>query len=79
MIREIAVCCIALASAAAAEPRTEIPAKDIDPKWDFMYFIEAMDNVGNGRIYPDMDKETPYVVIKLDRERWIANRRVGRD
>jgi hypothetical protein len=44
-----------------------------------MYFIEAMDNVGNGRIYPDMDKETPYVVIKLDRERWIANRRVGRD
>jgi hypothetical protein len=52
----------------------EIPAKDIDPKWDFMYFIEAMDNAGNGRIYPDLNKETPYVVIKLDRERWMANR-----
>ena len=32
-----------------------------------MYFIEAMDNEGNGRIYPDLNKETPYIVVKLQR------------
>jgi hypothetical protein len=32
-----------------------------------MYYFEAMDNAGNGRIYPDAERETPYVVVKLDR------------
>ena len=32
-----------------------------------MYFIEAMDNKGNGRIHPDLNLETPYVVVKLQR------------
>jgi hypothetical protein len=32
-----------------------------------MYFIEAMDKDGNGRIHPDLSKETPYVVVKLQR------------
>ncbi len=44
-----------------------IPGKDIVPTWDFMYLIEVMDNVGNGKIYPDMEKETPYVIVKLKR------------
>jgi hypothetical protein len=30
-----------------------------------MYFIEAMDKGGNGKIHPDLDKETPYVIVKL--------------
>ena len=42
-----------------------VPASDVDPKFDFMYFIEAMDNAGNGRIYPDLAKETPYVVVEV--------------
>jgi len=42
-----------------------IPAKDIDPKFDLMYLFEVMDNAGNGKIYPDLDKETPYVVVNL--------------
>jgi hypothetical protein len=43
----------------------EIPGVDLDPRFDFMYFIEAMDGAGNGAIYPDMEKETPYVVVNL--------------
>lgn len=44
-----------------------VPAEQINPERDFMYFIEVMDNNGNGRIYPDLNKETPYVFVKLTR------------
>jgi hypothetical protein len=30
-----------------------------------MYYIEAMDEHGNGRVYPDLEIETPYVVVKV--------------
>ena len=42
-----------------------VPADKIDSKWDFMYFIEVMNTQGNGRIYPDLNRETPYVVMRL--------------
>ncbi len=45
-----------------------IPASQIDPKFDFMYFIEVMDNEGHGCIYPDLEQETPYVVVTLKRK-----------
>jgi dienelactone hydrolase len=45
-----------------------IPAEHVLPKWDLMYFIEAIDGRGNGTIYPDLEKETPYVIVKLQRE-----------
>src|SRR5215510_2664875 len=45
-----------------------IPAEHVLPQWDLMYFIEAIDNRGNGKIYPDLEKETPYVVVRLQRE-----------
>jgi hypothetical protein len=32
-----------------------------------MYYIEATDRYGAGRIYPDLEKETPYIVVKLQR------------
>jgi hypothetical protein len=44
-----------------------VPDHQIDPKYDFMYFIEMMDQNGNGYMYPDMDFETPYVIVKLRR------------
>ncbi len=44
-----------------------IPLADLPPTWDIMYFIEAMDNDGNGGIHPDLNQETPYVVVKLQR------------
>jgi hypothetical protein len=47
--------------------QTIVPAEQINSKWDFMYFIEVMDNSGNGRIYPDLNKETPYIIVKLVR------------
>ncbi len=49
------------------EYRAVIPLQDIPPTWDLMYFIEAMDKDGNGRIHPDLSKETPYVVVRLQR------------
>jgi hypothetical protein len=47
--------------------RAVIPAEDIPTTWDLMYFIEAMDNNGNGRIHPDLNHATPYIIIKLQR------------
>ncbi|HTL58850.1 MAG TPA: hypothetical protein VL361_24395 [Candidatus Limnocylindrales bacterium] len=44
-----------------------ISAQEIEPKWDLMYFIEAMGKDGNGCIYPDLNRETPYVVVSLKR------------
>jgi hypothetical protein len=44
-----------------------VPAEQVLSKWDFMYLIEVMDNQGNGKIYPDLNKETPYVVVHLVR------------
>jgi len=44
-----------------------IPAQHIVPEWDFMYFFEVMDNQGNGKIYPDLEREAPYVVVELER------------
>lgn len=44
-----------------------IPASEINPMWDFMYLFETIDQYGNGKIYPDFEKETPYVTVRLDR------------
>ncbi|MDB5245933.1 MAG: hypothetical protein JWQ40_327 [Segetibacter sp.] len=44
-----------------------VPAEQISPKWDFMYYLEVMDNNSNGTIFPDLDKETPYIITKLIR------------
>ncbi len=48
------------------EYRVVIPAEDIPPTWDLRYIIEAMDKDGNGRVDPDLNHQTPYVV-KLQR------------
>jgi hypothetical protein len=45
----------------------EIPGQHIPAEWDFMYFFEVMDKQGNGRIFPDAEKQTPYVTVRLDR------------
>jgi hypothetical protein len=46
---------------------TAVPASDVTPRFDFMYFIEVMDNAGNGAIHPDLETDQPYVVVRLDR------------
>jgi hypothetical protein len=53
--------------AATRTYRGHIPASFIDPKWDLMYFVEVMDTQGRGRMYPDLERETPYVVVRVQR------------
>jgi hypothetical protein len=53
-----------------AKPNTyaaTIPGMAVSPTWDFMYFIEAIDRVGNGAMWPDFLKESPYVIVKVRR------------
>jgi hypothetical protein len=52
---------------AAKSYQGRIPASFIDSKWDLMYFVEVMDRQGHGRMYPDFEKETPYVVVSVQR------------
>jgi hypothetical protein len=47
--------------------RAVIPPEDIPLTWDLMYLIEAMDKDGNGCIHPDLNQETPYIIVKLQR------------
>lgn len=44
-----------------------IPSDFFDGKYDVMYFVEVMDTKRNGKIYPDLETEAPYIIVKLDR------------
>lgn len=44
-----------------------IPGSFIDAQWDLMYFVEVMGANGRGRMYPDLEKTTPYVVVSVRR------------
>jgi hypothetical protein len=44
-----------------------IPASFVTPEWDLVYFVEAVGKDGAGRIYPDLEKETPYAVAPVRR------------
>jgi hypothetical protein len=46
-----------------------LPAGKIDPQFDFMYFIQAMDNQHCGTMFLDFNKQTPYFVVRLEREK----------
>jgi hypothetical protein len=48
--------------------KAEIPGDFVINQWDLMYFIECMDDVGNGRMYPDLEEEMPYIIIRLKRD-----------
>lgn len=45
----------------------DIPGKFITPQWDLMYFVEVIDQKGNGRMFPDLEVETPYIVVGVKR------------
>jgi len=32
-----------------------------------MYFVDVIDHQGNGRIYPDLELETPYIIARVKR------------
>jgi hypothetical protein len=45
-----------------------IPADKINPQFDFMYFIQAMDTHHRGVMFPDFNQQTPYFIVRLERE-----------
>jgi hypothetical protein len=42
-----------------------VPSGEIDPRWDYMYFIKILDVENHGFIFPDLNLETPYIIVKL--------------
>ncbi len=44
-----------------------IPGKAITKEFDLMYYIEALDEFGNGIFYPDPDVTDPHIIIKVRR------------
>jgi hypothetical protein len=55
------------AATGSDEYLASIPVEEIDPTYDLMYYVGIMDGKGNGRIYPDLNKETPYRIISFIR------------
>jgi hypothetical protein len=43
-----------------------IPGDFIVPEWNLMYFVEAVDSLGNGCMIPDLDQEMPYVIVDIE-------------
>lgn len=41
----------------------KIPGTFITPNWDLMYFVETIGTNGSGRMYPDLEREAPYVIV----------------
>jgi hypothetical protein len=44
-----------------------IPGSFITTQWNLMFYVEVVDNHGTGRIYPDLEHETPYVIEPVRR------------
>jgi hypothetical protein len=53
---------------ATDEYAVTVPGDFIVPEWDLMYFIEIVDSVGHGAQWPELEKEAPYVIVKLQRD-----------
>lgn len=49
------------------EFRATIPGKAFTKEFDLMYYIEAVDEFGNGIFYPDPDVTDPQIVVKIRR------------
>jgi hypothetical protein len=47
--------------------QASIPGEFITPGLDLMYYVEIVDGKGNGRIYPDLEVATPYLVVGVKR------------
>ncbi len=43
-----------------------IPAEDISPKWDLMYYFEILNDQKTGWFHPDPSVATPYYVVKVE-------------
>jgi hypothetical protein len=50
----------------AADATFAIPAEDVSPKWDLMYYFEILSKDGGGWFAPDPHVATPYYVVKTN-------------
>lgn len=44
-----------------------VPANMIDSTFNFMYYIEVFDKAGHGIMFPNFEKQAPYVMVDLPR------------
>jgi hypothetical protein len=44
----------------------KIPGEAIRPDFDFVYYLEAVDEAGNGCFFPDWTKTAPYVMVRTE-------------
>lgn len=44
-----------------------VPGEAIRPDFDFVYYLEAIDEAGNGCFFPDWTKTAPYVIVRTNR------------
>lgn len=44
-----------------------IPGEIITPDYELIYFLDAVDEAGNGCFYPDWKTATPYVIVPVQR------------
>jgi hypothetical protein len=42
-----------------------IPASDVTPEWDLMYYFEVLNGDGSGWFFPDPQVTTPYRVVRV--------------
>jgi hypothetical protein len=42
-----------------------IPAADLSPRWDLMYYFEVINDRNGGWFQPDPQRETPYYTVKV--------------
>jgi hypothetical protein len=45
--------------------RGTIPAEDVIAGWDLLYFIEAVDVLGEATVFPALETPPPYVVVPV--------------
>lgn len=49
-----------------ARPVFTIPAEDVSPRWDLMYYFEILNPVHTGWFQPDPGVATPYYVVRVE-------------
>ena len=49
----------------AGKYEATIPGDYINPSYDLMYYVEAVDRFGNGTFYPDPDRTAPYFIVRV--------------
>lgn len=58
----------------SAEAAFTIPAQDLSPQWDLMYYFEILSKDGGGWFAPDPRNATPYYVVRTNEPDALGSR-----